>query len=264
MSLGRKTKNISKTTNRRLYIIYIMYEKTRGIVLHVIKYSDRNSIAHLYTDTHGRMSFLLPQGNTRQARIRNAMFMPLSLIEFEARITTGRDLASFKDCRYTAPFTRLYSDPAKSAVAMFISELLTRSIQESERNLPLFKFIATSAQLLDSLDRGVANFHICFLYHLGAFVGIQPDTATYRNGYWFDMDNGIFTPRQPLHTHVLAPREAAVMMLLSRMTFANLHLFRFNRDQRNEILDIALNYYRLHNSTIGDMKSPDILRQVFD
>ena len=206
-----------------------MYEKTRGIVLHVIKYSDRNSIAHLYTDTHGRMSFLLPQGNTRQARIRNAMFMPLSLIEFEARITTGRDLASFKDCRYTAPFTRLYSDPAKSAVAMFISELLTRSIQESERNLPLFNFIATSAQLLDSLDRGVANFHICFLYHLGAFVGIQPDTAT-----------------------------------LSRMTFANLHLFRFNRDQRNEILDIALSYYRLHNSTIGDMKSPDILRQVFD
>lgn len=241
-----------------------MYEKTRGIVLHVIKYSDKNSIAHVYTDTRGRMSLLLPQGATKAARVRNAMFMPLSMVEFEARLTPGRDLATFKECRCVLPLTRLYADPGKSAVAMFMSELLGRSILESERNEPLFRFIAASVQLLDRLDRGVANFHICFLYHLGPFLGIQPDTATYREGYWFDMENGIFTPSHPLHSHVLAPREAAVLQLLSRMTFANLHRFKFNRTQRNEILDIALAYYQLHNSTIGAMKSPDILRQVFE
>ena len=53
-----------------------MYEKMRGIVLHVLKYSDKNSIAHIFTDARGRMSFLIPQGNTRAARMRNAMFMP--------------------------------------------------------------------------------------------------------------------------------------------------------------------------------------------
>ena len=65
---------------RVLYTLIYMYEKTRGIVLHVIKYSDKNSIAHVYTDTHGRMAFLLPQGATRAARMRNAMFMPLSVL----------------------------------------------------------------------------------------------------------------------------------------------------------------------------------------
>ena len=171
---------------------------------------------------------------------------------------------SFKDCRCVVPLAGLYADPAKSAVAMFIRELLSRCIQESERNKPLFDYIAASVRLLDSMDRGVANFHICFLYHLGAFLGIQPDTATYRTGYWFDMENGIFTQSHPAHSHVLAPREAAVMMLLARMTFANLHHFRFNHVQRNEILDIALDYYKLHNSTLGSMRSPDILRQVFE
>ena len=53
----------------------------RGIVLHVLKYSDKNSIAHIYTDVRGRMSFLIPQGNTRSARMRNATFMPLSVIQ---------------------------------------------------------------------------------------------------------------------------------------------------------------------------------------
>ena len=241
-----------------------MYEKTRAIVLHVMKYSDKNSIARVYSDTRGRMSLLLPQGVTRAARARNAMFMPLSMVECEVGIVAGRELYSFKDCRCVVPLAGLYADPAKSAVAMFISELLSRCIQESERNKPLFDYIAASVRLLDSMDRGVANFHICFLYHLGAFLGIQPDTATYRTGYWFDMENGIFTQSHPAHSHVLAPREAAVMMLLARMTFANLHHFRFNHVQRNEILDIALDYYKLHNSTLGSMRSPDILRQVFE
>lgn len=241
-----------------------MYETTRGIVLHVMKYSDKNSIAHIYSDTRGRMALLLPQGATRASRMRNAMFLPLSIVEFEARIIAGRELYSFKDCRCMVPLAGIYADPAKNAIAMFISELLSRCIQESERNNPLFDYITASVRLLDALDRGIANFHICFLYHLGPFLGIQPDTATYHDGYWFDMENGVFTPSHPMHSHVLAPREATVMKLLSRMTFANLHLFRFNRTQRNEILDIALNYYQLHNSTIGAMKSPDVLRQIFE
>ncbi len=248
---------------RVLHTLIYMYEKTRGIVLHVIKYSDKNSIAHVYTDTHGRMAFLLPQGATRAARMRNAMFMPLSVIEFEACITAGREIATFRDCKSLLPLSSLYAEPAKSAVAMFMSELLARTVQESEGNDPLFRFIVGSVRLLNSMERGVANFHICFLYHLGAFIGIEPDTATYREGYWFDMDNGIFTQSHPMHSHVLAPKEAAVIKLLSRMTFANMHLFKFNRVQRNEVLDIALSYYKLHNSTIGAMKSPEILRQVF-
>ena len=240
-----------------------MYEKTKGIVLHVLKYNDKNSIAHIYTDNHGRMSFLLPQGSSRNARLRNAMFIPLSLIEFESRTLPGRDISTMKDCRKMERLDNIYSDPMKSAIAMFISELLARSIQESERNEPLFKFISMSIKLLDSLEQGVANFHICFLYHFGAFMGIQPDTATYHDGYWFDMENGIFTSSCPLHGHMLEPRKAAFMMLLSRMTFSNLHRFKLNRMQRNDILDTALAYYKLHNSTIGTTKSPEVLQTLF-
>ena len=46
-----------------------MYEKLQCIVLNVMKYSDKNSIAHVYSDRRGRMAFLLPQGSTRGARL---------------------------------------------------------------------------------------------------------------------------------------------------------------------------------------------------
>ena len=240
-----------------------MYEKMRGIVLHVLKYSDKNSIAHIFTDMRGKMSFLIPQGNTRSARMRNAMFMPLSIIEFEARITPGRELASLKDTRSIHQLINIYADPAKSAIAMFMSELLSRTIQESERNSQLWQYIYKSVILLNSIQNGTANFHICFLYNLGAFLGIQPDTGTYRSGYWFDMENGIFTATRPPHHHVLSPDESEIMMSISRMNFSNLHHFKLSHDQRNSVLDTALRYFQLHNSTVGNMRSPDILRQLF-
>lgn len=240
-----------------------MYEKMRGVVLHTLKYSDKNSIAHVYTDMRGRMSFLVPQGRTAGARMRSAMFQPLSLLEFEARVDAGRDLHTMRDIRCLLPLSGICSDPVKSAIAIFVSELLTRSIQESERNAALWQYIARSVRILEGMREGIANFHICFFYNLGPFLGIQPDTESYREGYWFDMVNGVFSATRPAGAY-LPPDQAAALMTISRMTFSNLHRFAFNREQRNAILDIALRYFYIHNSAVGSMRSPDILRQLFD
>ena len=239
-----------------------MWETMQGIVLKVLRYSDKNSIAHIYTRERGRMAFLVPQGSTKGARMRNSMVMPLSVIEFEARIMPGRDLHSFRDCRRLELLAGIYGDPVKSAVTMFVSEVLDHSIQESERNTGLFDFIRGSIRLLDGMGVGAANFHICFLFHLGGFLGIQPDVATWESGYWFDMSNGVFTASRPPHNG-LGPDEARVVALIARMTYSNLHLFRFNRSERNRILDIVIAYLRIHQSSLGSLRSPDVLRALF-
>ena len=117
--------------------------------------------------------------------------------------------------------------------------------------------------ILESATRGVANFHICFTYHLGILLGIQPDTGTWHEGWWFDMTDGVFRPGPSGGGHWLRPDEARVIWLLSRMTFANMHLFRFDRTQRHRVLDVMLAYYRLHNSTLGTLRSPEVLKQLF-
>lgn len=240
-----------------------MYEKLRGIVLNTIRYSDKHNIVHVYTDGRGLMSFAVPQGRTQAARQRNAMLMPLSLIEMEAAVRNGRELATMRELRRSYPLLSIYSDPVKNAIVMFISELLAHVIQEPEGNEPLFRYIEQSVQLLEQLPGQVANFHICFLYHLGAHLGIQPNVESFRQGYWFDMSDGVFVPAAVRgHMH-LQPQEAQVIHLLSRMTFANMGVFRFNREERNRMLDVIISYYRLHNAAIGTLRSPDILKQLF-
>ncbi|MBQ9556756.1 MAG: DNA repair protein RecO [Muribaculaceae bacterium] len=240
-----------------------MYEKYRGIVLNTIRYSDKHNIVHIYTDGRGLMSFAVPQGKTHAARMRNAMLMPLSLVDLEAGVRPGRELSMLREVRRNYPLATLYSDPLKNAIALFISELLAHVIQEPEGNAYLFRYIEQSVQLLEQMPGQVGNFHICFLYHLGAHLGIQPNVESYRKGYWFDMTDGVFVPGAIRgHMH-LPPQEAQVIHLLSRMTFSNMTRFRFNREERNRMLDVIISYYRLHNASIGTLRSPDILKQLF-
>ncbi len=240
-----------------------MYEKLKGVVLNTVRYSDKHNIVHIYTDGHGLMSFAVPQGKTAAARMRNAMLMPLSLVDLEAGLRNGRDLSLLREVRRNYPLATIYSDPVKNAIALFISELLAHVIQEPEGNEYLFSYIEQSVQLLEQMPDHVANFHICFLYHLGAHLDIQPNVESYRKGYWFDMSDGVFVPQSVRGHALLQPQEAQVIHLLSRMTFSNMGVFRFNRDERNRMLDVIISYYRLHNAAIGTLRSPDILKQLF-
>ena len=240
-----------------------MQEKLEGIVINVIKYNEKHNIAHIYTDKLGMLAFLVRQGTTHASRMRNAMFMPLSLIGFEARLQPGRELGTLHDVRRTAVLMSIYSDPMKNAVAMFVSELLSHTIQEQEQNMVLYSYIKSCILRLEESRASIANFHICFLYQLGQFIGIQPDIDSYHEGYWFNMSEGVYTQHPHAGAKMLPPSQAKVLPLLSRMTFDNMHHFKFTREQRNEMLEIILGYYRLHHSTLGTLRSPEVLKQLF-
>ena len=116
------------------FIHFAMIEKLQGVVLRTIKYNDKNAIVRVYTDMHGVMAFLLPQGSGKVARQRRALFQPLSLVEIVADIRQGRDLYSIKEARCLHPLHSLHADPVKNAVALFVTELLSAVIVEQERN----------------------------------------------------------------------------------------------------------------------------------
>ena len=78
------------------------------------------------------------------------------------------------------------------------------------------------------------------------------------------MMNGVFIDGLPLHGHFLNREESAVLYRLSRINYENMHLYRFNRQQRMRLLELMLDYYRLHSSAIGELRSPAILSALFE
>lgn len=240
-----------------------MLRSLHCIALRTIKYNEKHSILSAYSLELGRVSFLLPAGSGREAARRRALMMPLGTFECVADIRHGQDIYIMKEPKADIISHGIHSNPIKSALALFIAELLSVVLREYQEDKALFLFLRQSIERLNDATEGVANFHLCFLYRLGCFVGIEPDVSTYQEGRIFDMVDGIFRVSAPLHSQYLGQQEAAVVALLSRMTFDNMHRFRLSRENRNQMLDVILEYYTIHYASLSSLKSIDVLRALF-
>lgn len=240
-----------------------MYQPLHCVALRTIKYNDKNSILSVYSLELGRLSFLVPAGNGREANRRRALFMPLSLFECVASIKPGRDLHTMRDPRVLKPLHGLHSHPLKSAISLFVADVLNVVLRESQRDDAVFAFLVDAITRLDAMNDGIANYHLCFMYRLGRFIGIEPDISTYEKGAVFDMQDGRFRMTPPLHHKFLNQEDAQVLAMLSRITFENMRYYKFNRNQRNDLLDKILEYYTIHYSSLSQLQSLDVLRCLF-
>lgn len=48
-----------------------------------------------------------------------------------------------------------------------------------------------------------------------------------------------------------------------RMNYETMHLFEMSRTERNRCVEIILNYYRLHLPDMPELKSLEVLRELF-
>lgn len=233
------------------------------VALKATKYSDTQTILTAYSREMGRVSFSLPAGAGKAAARMRALTMPLSVVECVSERRAGREIMPLRQVAQSVPLSTLHSDPVKQMMAMFLAEVLSVSLQGGEGDVALFDFLVAAIRLLDAGDpRRTANFHICFLLNLGRHIGIEPDTSTYLPGAIFDIADGRWRTTAPVNRGYLLPAEAEVAYRLSRMTFANMHRFRFSRSERNAVLDRVLEYYSVHYVSMRHLNSLDILRSM--
>lgn len=240
-----------------------MLQKHVGVVLHTVKYSDKSNIVHIYTEQGGRMSFLVPVQRSRKSTVRQVLFQPLSVVEFEADIRSRSSLHPIKEAKAWYLFQSLPYDPYKSAIGMFLAEFLYRALKEETTNLPLYAYLVHSVQWLDMCRESFANFHLVFLMRLSRFLGLYPNVEGYVAGDYFDLMNACFVPEQPCHGMFVRPPEASHICNLMRMNYDTMRFFPMNRMERNRCLDIINEYYRLHLPDFPELKSLPVLQELF-
>ena len=226
--------------------------KTRGIVLHSIPYNDKYSIIYMYTEAFGRASYLVARSRGKKSSVSKALFMPLSVVEMEV------------ETKLCYPLTDVFCNPVKNILALFLSEILFRVVKETEPDSRLFEYLFESIQLLELSDKGVANFHLVFLLRLLHYLGIYPNVESYVAGSCFDMLNGVFVDRIPMHRHYLNRQESVVFARLLKISFENMSLYSFSRQDRVSVINRILEYYRLHLPDFPEIKSLSVMQSLFD
>ena len=241
-----------------------MYQKIRGIVLHILKYNDTSNIVDIYTEQSGRASFLLKIPRSHKSGVRNVLFQPLAMVELEVDVRPTSNLHRIREAKSFCPFVSLPYNPYKSSIAMFLAEFLYRALKEEAPNEALFAYLQHSIRWLDECGaRSFANFHLVFLMRLSRFLGLYPNVDDYTSDCYFDMLNACFTPLLPKSGSFLKPDEAARIRLLLRMNYETMHLFGMSRVERNRCLTVINDYYRLQIPDFPILKSLDVLKELF-
>lgn len=238
-----------------------MVVTTKAIVLSTLKYAESDLIAHCFTESDGRKSYLLKRIlKSKKGALKASYFQPLTQLEIVANHKNKGALEFIKEARVFKPYQTLHTHVVKTSLVLFLSEVLREAIQEEEANKPLFQFITSAFDWLDSHEQ-YANFHIYFLLKLTEYLGFYPDNSTL-NATYFNTIEGVF---QNNDTNIYCEKgeHIRVFQQFFGIKIEAISQIKMNKTQRLEVVNLLITYYELHIQGFKKPKSLAILNQLF-
>ena len=234
---------------------------TNAIVLSSLKYGDTSLIVRCFTFHEGIKSYLI-RGvlKAKKGKIKAAYFQPLTQLNIEANHNNKGNLNSLKEVHVINPYKSIYSTIYKQTIVLFLSEILSNSIQEEEENVSLFSFIETSLIWLDTHDN-ISNFHLLFLLNLSKYLGFYPDLLGVEKPY-FNLVEGRFTTAE-LEKEVISGDDLFQFKKLLGTNFDTVEIVKFSKRERQSVLRIIIRYFELHLDGFRNPKSLGVLETLF-
>jgi DNA repair protein RecO (recombination protein O) len=239
-----------------------MLVKTKAILLHHVRYSDNSLIAHFYTQEYGRLSVMVKGLSSRKGSAKFSYFQPLNIFNAELYHYEKRELHNLKELSLAFIPKNITGDIYRSSIALFISEILYNVIREEDMNRALYGFIESSVITLDEMTSGISNFHLWFIVSFAAYAGIGPTHTSLKSCY-FDMISGQFTSSPPTHPDFLESRYASILNSLLTMRPEELGELLISGEERTFLLDRMLRYYSLHLPGIRQIRSLQVMKEIF-
>lgn len=243
-----------------------MVFNTKGIVIRTVKYGETSVIVAIYTELFGIQSYIV--NGIRTATKKNpgkaGLFQPAAILDLVVYHNELKNLQRLKEFKWGYLYQHVYSDVLKNAVALFMIELLQKTLKQPEHNPDLFHFIEDAFIHLDESKQLVtANYPLYFALHLAAFLGFRFSDDYSEQNSFLDLQEGEFVHEQPIHPYFLGGQYSFLTsQLLKTMQPHELDELRINKDTRRVLLQAYQNFYALHIADFGTLKTLPVLHEV--
>ena len=236
-----------------------MLISTEAIALSSIKYSESSLIVKCFTLREGIKSYLIKGIRTRKKNSLNlALFQPLTILEIDANHKNNGNLESLRSAKILHPYKTIPFDIYKNSIALFLSETLSKSIKEEEKNEALYLFIKNSMIWFDSSSNYI-NFHIHFIVKFLKFLGISPNESKI-NLKGFDMVNGAFSSSLN-NDNYMTGKVITYFKEFLGTNFDRNDLTISSSLERKELLEFLMKYMQIH---LEDFRRPNSLNIMYD
>ncbi len=239
-----------------------MIVNTPGIVLHSMKYSETGIIARIYTGKLGLQSYLVPGVRKNKSRIKKNLFQTLSVLDMVVYHKERDGLQRIREISCQNPYKSIHYDINKSAIAIFLAEIMKHSLKNQEANPQLYEFMQHALFYLDNTTERIAEFHLVFLLKLSKYLGFQPRNNFDASFCYFNLQEGVFQNR-PAHAGMyLSKTLSKYFFHLANADLLQSESIIIPKENRRELLQKIVDYYRYHLEGMPEIKSTAILETV--
>ena len=242
-----------------------MTHKTKGIVLRSIKYGETSLVVTIFTELFGVQTYMVNgvRSNKKSSAKAN-YFQPAAMLDLIVYHSENKTMHRIKEFSWAFLFDTVLTDVIKNSIASFMVELLQKCLKQPEANASLFNFSEEALLQLDKCSKKVAaNFPLFFSLHLTHFFGFRMADNYDDENRFLDLQEGNFINHQPTHSYFIDGEKANITsQLLKVMQPYELEDFNLNHITRRQLLLHYQDYYALHISEFGQMKTLMVLHEV--
>ena len=221
-----------------------MISKTKGLVLSYIKYGDTSIICKIFTDSFGLQSYII--NGIRNSKSKNiALYQPLNILDMVVYHKKNSGVQRIKEAKLDVIYTSIHNDMKKVSVCFFLSEFLSKILNNQSDQEDKFDFIQNSLIEFDRLNSRFSNFHIQFLIKLSKYYGIDI----------ISLDQLIVSNNTD---KVL---DEFVQKCIDESYQGNINS---NNILRNKVINLIIEYFSIHLEINIKLKSTDVLKEIFN
>lgn len=227
-----------------------MLHKTRGIVINFIKYKESSIITKIYTEKFGLQTYIENGVRSSKGKNKIALFQPLTLLDLVVYHNHKKEIHRISEIKCSTSFRSIPYEIKKSCCALFLNEVLNKSLKEASENVALFGFLQDAILYLDIHDEHIENFHLYFLLNYCFYLGFAPENGKEIFDQFFSFSYQI-------------PHDLETINFIDQIINQDFgHSLIINRGQRNQVLEVILAFYRLHVEEFGEIRSLAVLKDV--
>ena len=234
-------------------------EKNRAIVLQSLRYGDNSMIVKILTENSGLQSYIVKGILNKKSKIRPALFQNMTLVDIVA--TSGSTgLGFINEVSLSYFYKSIPENIKKTTIAIFINELIIKSITETETDEYLFQYIYDSMIWLDNATDNYSDFPLFFAMKLCSHLGFAPNIDTYQDGRCFDILDGNFKDFYN-GVHVIDSKLSHYFYKICTTKIED-RAIHIDNETRHNLLKHIILYYKLHIDSVTELSSQSILHEI--
>ena len=231
-----------------------MEYESRAISLIYHKYGEGAVIAKVFTEELGLKSYSIKRSGSKKSKNKISLLANQSLLNIRGKENKKREIQYINEINLAFPFSN--NNFKKNLIRLFFSEILTKTLMDSEKNKRLFNFVWDFNIALEKAKENENKFILKFIIELSYFLGIYPSTENI-NFNFFNIDKGVFTLNKNEENLNITGKN----LFFFKSLLENSEVSIPKKNQR-ELLEMLFKYYSLHHFDLSNLKSYEIIKSL--